>query len=844
MRLFRTKNKPAQVDRGQRKKDSQPPSRRKILFEAMEPRVLLSGDPNGTLAGGVLTGNLSSGADAVVVALSSINGGTAADGGLIIDLTVNGNLQTFGTAAVGVQSIALDGLAGNDSFRIASVLTKPLTIHGGEDSDTLIGPDGTMAWTISGADAGSATGITAFDGVENLSGRNGADQFTLLTGGSISGQIDGGDGNDTLIGTNADTSWVVSGNGSGMVDGSTHFVAIESLTGGTGADKFAVQTIDALSGTIDGGAGIDSLVGPDAASTWTLTGPGAGTLNTTAFAHLENLTGGNADDSFAVVGATASLAGTLDGGLFDDTAPTVNTLDFSQRGAAVSVNLETSSASGMAVFSRITSVVGSSATDTLTGPVALLDHTSWDITGTNAGVVDGTTFAGFENLTGQGSTSDAFIFEAGATVSGTIAGGSGAGAIDGFGARQAGGAVLAFQPVGADAAGTSSATGPSVTYTGMDNFNPVSGDDTNRVFTGSIFDSDFTLAAAGPGQMTVSFSNLSFTTGPSSYTFNTPTGSLSLVAGTGADQITVASLDPAFGGALVRNAGGALTADLRGGADTAAVAFVAASNDQAVKVQLTVNGFAQTYGSIGAGIAHIALDGKGGADTFQVDQVMPIEITIVGGTGIDTVVGPILGMQWDLTGPDSGSAEGITSFTEIENLTGRGGADRFNVRTDAGVTGSLSGQIDGGAGLDELIGPDATSSWSLTGADAGVLNSNVHYVGVESLLGGNAADTFHVQAAGSVSGTVDGGLVDANAPAVNTLDFAGRGSAVSVDLALANASGITAFTRIDAVVGSSLSGDTLTGPGATDDHIAWNITGANAGDVAGTAFSGSEWRAA
>ena len=128
----------------------------------------------------------------------------------------------------------------------------------------------------------------------------------------------------------------------------------------------------------------------------------------------------------------------------------------------------------------------------------------------------------------------------------------------------------------------------------------------------------------------------------------------------------------------------------------------------------------------------------------------------------------------------------------------------------------MSGHIDGGAGAvgDVLIGPDSDTTWSLTGADAGTVGTTA-FSDIESLIGGNAADTFAVLAAGSLSGLLDGGLDKATAlgvPATDSLDYSTYGSTVSVDLALAIATAIASLSRIDAFRGSSLSGDTLTGP--------------------------------
>ena len=97
-------------------------------------------------------------------------------------------------------------------------------------------------------------------------------------------------------------------------------------------------------------------------------------------------------------------------------------------------------------------------------------------------------------------------------MSGTIAGGIGS--LDGFAVFDGVGNLTAFQPAGDDASGTTTVAGKTVTYTGMDRYNPLSGDAANLVFTGSIFDRDIWLedaTALDPGQMKVSFSNLSFT---------------------------------------------------------------------------------------------------------------------------------------------------------------------------------------------------------------------------------------------------------------------------------------------------------------------------------------------
>src|SRR5262245_54730556 len=96
--------------------------RASFVLEAIEPRILLSGDP-GLLNNGGLTGNLTAQNNAVIVALNHTvttdaagdTTGVAGDSGLIIDLTVNGATQTYGDATHGVTSIVLQGNAGDQN---------------------------------------------------------------------------------------------------------------------------------------------------------------------------------------------------------------------------------------------------------------------------------------------------------------------------------------------------------------------------------------------------------------------------------------------------------------------------------------------------------------------------------------------------------------------------------------------------------------------------------------------------------------------------------------------------------------------------------------------------------
>ncbi len=98
-----------------------------------------------------------------------------------------------------------------------------------------------------------------------------------------------------------------------------------------------------------------------------------------------------------------------------------NTLEF-LGSSPVTVNLQTSSATDTGGFANIQSFVGSATiADTLVGANTT---NTWSITATNEGSVNSVAFSGFANLTG-GTAMDAFVFGAGARVTGKINGGGG-----------------------------------------------------------------------------------------------------------------------------------------------------------------------------------------------------------------------------------------------------------------------------------------------------------------------------------------------------------------------------------------------------------------------------------
>jgi ELWxxDGT repeat protein len=203
------------------------------------------------------------------------------------------------------------------------------------------------------------------------------------------------------------------------------------LSAGSGGDAFVVSATPSIPATLIGGAGTNSLIGPNAANTWIINGPNAGTINTRViFSAVANLVGNAGNDTFKFSGAAAQVGGSVSGG-----SSGTDKLDYSANGGgAVAVNLQTGTATSIGgTFSHITSVAGSSATtDTLTGVNNTAVFNVWTISGTNAGKVvynsPGQTcsFTGIEDLVG-GSGVDQFKFLAAGTVLSVDGGGAPAG---------------------------------------------------------------------------------------------------------------------------------------------------------------------------------------------------------------------------------------------------------------------------------------------------------------------------------------------------------------------------------------------------------------------------------
>jgi hypothetical protein len=249
-----------------------------------------------------------------------------------------------------------------------------------------------------------------------------------------------GNSGSKLIGPNATTSWSVTGSNSGSV-GSTPFSSFANLTGGTGNDTFTIGTTGGVTGLIEGGAGINTLVSPNQTTAWTISGSNSGTMGSVSFADMTNLKGGTGSDTFAFQGS-GSVSGSANGGGGTDT------LDLSGSASTATVNLASKTASGIGgTWSNLLAFAGNNGS-TLAGPNTA---TTWTLSAVGSGTAGTTAFSGFANLTG-GTGNDKFTVATGAGANGLIDGGAGTNTLD-FSTYSSSGVIVDLPLGGATATG-------------------------------------------------------------------------------------------------------------------------------------------------------------------------------------------------------------------------------------------------------------------------------------------------------------------------------------------------------------------------------------------------------
>ncbi|MBJ7347600.1 MAG: calcium-binding protein [Thermoleophilaceae bacterium] len=276
----------------------------------------------------------------------------AAIGSVACAITAIGHLPSLAAApasTVGVTSGVLDFTAGSGQNNNVFVSVSGATYSITDSAAPLTAGTGCTSVSTNQVDCGSA-GVTSI----HIGGLDGDD--TLRSSASVASVIDGGDGNDTLVGGSvADT--LNGGNNNDTLDGGT---GADALNGGAGTDTvtYASRSV-AITVTVNGTANDGAASEADNVAT-----------------DIENVVGGSSND--VLTGSTGNNV--LTGGPGNDTlngggGSGVDTVDYSSAGGPVTVSLATTAQqntvnAGLDTISLVANVTGSGFNDTLTGSTA------------------------------------------------------------------------------------------------------------------------------------------------------------------------------------------------------------------------------------------------------------------------------------------------------------------------------------------------------------------------------------------------------------------------------------------------------------------------------------------
>lgn len=823
---------------------------------------------------------------------------TAAINGFVLGDTGTDTLDFSAFSSSATVSVTLDAAGFADGFDgMVSQVTMGFTdidsvIAGDGSSDSLTGINAIGAWVVDepGSYLANAESL-AFSQFENLNGNAGADIFLIQDGGF---NLTGGDGDDTFNVTDGVTL-------TGTIDGGDHGAGDTlSFAMSTTSIAFPVGLVTNVENITGSGNGDDTIVGTDGNDVFEIDGADSGTINGAVFTDFANLDGGLGNDSFQLTADAGSLTGSVEGGSGMDTLGfngVMTGVDIALSGAGGTDGFNGDETGGtLNGFQNIDVLEGSlGANDSLTG----LDlNSTWTLGTTSTYAAAGSsveftldTANAFENLVGQ-SMDDVFNVSGSRTANITAADGADE-------VNLAAGAMLTGSvTTGADDDFFTFGTGAMLVGSldaGMEqdtlDFSSSSTDVALQLRSANAaggFNGDapdlimFTPTAASVAETFNSTAELTFTADET---------------GTPGNAITVTVDKNDQGGAglpAVLVAGNGITITLNTNAtneSTAQDVIDAVTMDAMASALIDVT---LTAGAAGTDITTPAnavtnLMLVGGQDGFAgINEIL-------GGSGMNSLTGLDTDSTWtiglantyeedsdptnilDFSGLGSAiGGTGMDSFDVISstslNLSGGDGADTFDVVGTANATGSLNGDggddtftftgaaivpasLDGGADndtvdfstsitavsinldtftnvemvtgtsiSDSIVGSTGDDDFTVTSSDNGTVLSGVTgvtttFVDFENLAGGSGNDDFVINNTVGLSGGIDGGSDN------DTIDYSGYTTGVTVNLATGVATNIAGgVTTLENIIGGTmadaLTGDsgnnTLTGNGGND----------------------------
>jgi filamentous hemagglutinin family protein len=584
--------------------------------------------------------------------------------------------------------------------------------------------------------------------------------------------------------------------------------------------------------TLTGAAGTDTVIGQNIQTAWDLTATNSGTLanaqGTVSFTGMENLTGGSGDDTFTVNPSALTPAVTL---VNLDTGGGANTVTVNANGT---------------VSGTVTTGSGTN-TITVNGTVGSISGTA----GNGANTINVNTGGNVSGTITTGSGVD--IYNIAGTVGGLIDGGAGSDTLAVLTPGRTvklGAAILNNGYLNVDRVETISATGSGNTLLGHDN---------SAVLT------SWNITA--PNQGTVVYTSTNATTVAFS-AFDRLTG------GTGADTFTLGATGTITGEIDGGTGTGNTLVARQGVANTWSFEATLGSGSltQAAQPSPYVAHFSniQTYTGSGTGLDWADYSGIAGAIPINAGSFTGFAGIIGNGQSIlngengqtnNWSVQAVFDQNSAITdGLNDGVVNSNTPrevrFVNFGTLTGGDGIDNFVM--DA--SGSFSGQINGGGGVNTLRAKDVANTWSIsttnstliyggitttfnniqnltggsTSDDNFTLNSGASITGIDA---GNGNNTVTINAGGIVTGTITAGT------GVDTITVAGTVGSVDAGDGATNSVRVTSVGSVVGAISSGTGADAITvngvagsvNAGAGNDSIILGATGNVTGVIDGGA---------
>ena len=701
-----------------------------------------------------------------------------------------GSINTKGTEAGTIQ------ITFSDDFKSSGVISAKSTNAVAEDGDiTIAGNEENNTFTFGGDVLGKSVLILGYGGddtfnlygnvkgpessSEMVSGGTGNDTFNIH--GNITATLKGGDSTDTLIGSNQNNQWNISGIGSGVLfeendavdilGPKINFSTIETLQGGNANDAFTLLSNLASIENIKGGDGVNSLQGADAVNTWNITGSDEGDVTgVDFFSGIQTLVGGNLADTFHLKGNISQEVLGNGGKDVFNISVTQNAFlygnaekdTFNILNGGISANLS-----------------GGKGSDHVIGAD---ESNQWDVTGSGSGSLYQTAtsnskvnFSAIEILRG-GSGSDKFKLATSAVIE-NIIGGAGDNSLQ-----------------GADINNTWNITsGNAGTIKSVSDFGQI-----QSLIGGSLADT-FNLNRDFVG--TVSGND-----GADVFNLNTDqTGTFYGNAGDDTFKILAADLD----------------ANINGGTDKDLLVAHSVDNQWAI--------LGDKSGKLWQGpsekvlFSYIeSLQGGGVKDNFTLGASGSIT-QINGGAGINSLTGRNEANTWTIDAKYGGSVNYVANFSGIQNLIGGSEADDFRL----GANGEVS-NINGGDGANRLKARDGNANtWTISSPNAGSVSNVAGFSDIQSIVGGTGADEMIFEAAGNIDSLIDGG------GGIDSLDISKLNSGMRIVLSgvISGKDNTLNVLNVETIKANANNANTIVGDNAANT---WTISGANSGNVAPT----------